>query len=568
MSFLKENKIGILLSLAIGAIIAAPPIVFRFSSGYQGFPMMKTNTEAHYVAQVEEVYDGHYGLGNPFFADLKDSPYLFPPLSAHLVAWMGKIIGLSAIDAVMVLRFVFTSALAFFIYLFVSAISGKKAAGYVAAPFVLLGYSLVDPGYVLSLVRGGIPTHAGFIDYGRPINPQMSSLFFFAYLFFFWKSLHDAEHRVRSTVISAILLGLSFYAYLFTWSFIFALNASLALVYAIKKDWEKVRTIAHVSLGALIFAIPYMLNAVAASHHPAYAESAPRFGFVHMRTPNVSRLVVGAFLLFLATWRVWEARTARFFMGFFLAAFAIVNEQIITNLYVFNHHYHWYYNTPLVIVFFILLTFFGLSRVRQTAFRRACVVALVLVPLLHGILVQWTAYRTALPLLKEEQRYAPVIAWLNKETPKDATVVAPLPLSDVIPALTHNNIYFPNTGFYTLVSNERLLHTYLVYTYLRGVPKENIHSYFESRRDEISGYAFGYAYSFLPGVCYGCFPDSIIDSLAESYAGITDETFLLFMKQYPADYIVWDRRHDPDWALDRFDLTKLHAFGDITIYAL
>ncbi len=567
--FLKQHSLGIILSFTIGAIIAAPPFFFRFGEAYRGFPLMKTNTEAHYVAQIQEVYDGHYGLGNPFFADLKDSPYLFPPLSAHLVAWIGKILHLSAIDAVMILRFFFTSALAFFIYRFVFEISKQPAAGWVAAVFVVLGYSLVDPGYIISVVRGwGIPAHAGFIDYGRPINPQVSSLFFFVYLFFFWKSLHDPHGRVRSTIVALILFGASFYVYLFTWSFILALNGGLFLVYAMKKDWRKVRTIAEISLGGFVLGIPYFLNAFAASHALAYTESAPRFGFVHMRVPNVSRLMAGAFVLFIFFRQRLDERVRLFFLASFLAGFAIVNEQVVTGLYLFNHHYHWYYNTPLVIIFFTLLAFFGLSRIQNRWIHWVGIALLLFVPLAHGVVVQTTAYRAILPLVKEEQRYAPVIEWLNRETAKDTTIVASLPFSDVVPALTHNNIYFPNTGFYTLVSNERLLHAYAAYIYLGGIGDTDIRSYLEAHRNDISGFAFGYAYSFLPGVCYGCFPESVIDQIAAVYAEVDDKNFLSFLKRYPADYLVWDRTLHPEWAIDRFGLQPLVAFDHITIYAL
>ena len=70
--------------------------------------MMKTNTELHYVTQIREIYDGHNRLGNDNFADLKDSPYLFPLLPPNIVWSVGKALFLDAISVVIVTRFIFS----------------------------------------------------------------------------------------------------------------------------------------------------------------------------------------------------------------------------------------------------------------------------------------------------------------------------------------------------------------------------------------------------------------------------------------------------------------------------
>lgn len=569
--FLKQHGIGIIISLVIGAIIAAPPIVFQFSDAYAGFPLMKTNTEAHYAAQIHEVYDGHPALGNPFFADLKEEPYLFPPLGPHLYAFLGRLFRLEPITAVLVFRFFFTATMAWFVYLFAGAISRNRLVGYVAAPFVMLGYSLVDPGHIVTMLReGGIPAHTGFLDYGRPVNPQVSSMIFFAYLYFFWRTIHESGKRWKLFgVFSAVLLGTSFYAYLFTWTFLLSLNGFLFLLYAWKKDWTTVRRIVAVSVGGGFLGVPYLLHTLQVSQHPWYAESAPRFGFVRMREWQVSRLLLGLLIPFIFIFRRLEQPARTFFLAFFATGFFVANEQVLTGLYLFNHHYHWYYTTPLAIIFItVLISTLWPLVVRRARFERVATTAGVFLLIVYGIAVQCAAYARVLPVVMDEQRYAPVIAWLNAETPKDATVVASIAFSDVVPALTHNNVYFPNTGFYTLVPNERLLHTYLVYTFLRGIPNDNARAYFEGQRTEISGFAFGYAYSFLPGVCYGCFPASVIDALEANYAGLHDGTFIDFLKKYPADYVVWDTAHDPEWQVDRFGLREAARFGDMIVYAL
>lgn len=567
-SFFKFHLAGILLSILIGLVVALPPIIFHFSSDYQGIEMLKTNTEPHYVSQIQEVYDGHPGLGNPFFADLKDSPYLFPPLSPNVVARFGQLLHISVMTDVMLVRFLAVSILAFLIYLCVLELSDKRRLpALVAAAGVILGYSLLDPHSWINLIQlGKTSLERTFIDYGRPINPQISSLFFFAYLVCLLKGIKENAKR-GWLVAAAIIAGLSFYVYLFTWTFIFSLNGFLAAVALVKKKYTTVKQLVAVTIGAGIIGIPYLLHTLAVSHQPYYAETSPRFGFVKTHDSNISRIVIGALVLFLAAYRWLTAKQRYFFAAFFITAFFVVNEQVITGQFVFNHHYHWYYNTPLVIILVALILDRVAERLRPTI-RRIGTAVLVLVCVYNGILMQVASYKAVLPAAKNEQRLAPLFSWLNSSTPKDSTVVASSSFSNLLPALTHNNVYYPDTAIYTLVSNDRLFNTFLVFAYLDKTPTTTAKQVFETERAYISGYVYGYTYSFQSNTCSSCFPDSNIDTLTKKYAALNDQNFISYLKQYPADYIVWDTKNDPKWGIDRFKLPEVVRFGDLRVYSI
>jgi len=118
------------------------------------------------------------------------------------------------------------------------------------------------------------------------------------------------------------------------------------------------------------------------------------------------------------------------------------------------------------------------------------------------------------------------------------------------------------------VPNERLLHAYLAYTYLTGVPKQNLHEYLEAHRSEISGFVYGYTYYFQKNVCTSCFPDAVISRLADLYQKISDDNFLGFVQQYPIDYIVWDKINNPSWRIDRWRWPVAAEFGDLVVYSV
>lgn len=569
--FLKEHLIGIIISLFIGLVVAAPPIIFHFSKDYKGLEMLKTNTESHYVAQVQEVYDGDPLLHNPFFKDLKTTPYLFPPLSPNIVAFIGKMFFLNAIQAVMLVRFLAVSLLAFFIYYFGFLVTKNKLVGYVCAPFVILGYPLLDPKNIFILLgRGTGNSEMTFIDYGRPVNPQISSLFFFAYLVCFWKFLYEDGRKKMYGVLSTVILGLSFYVYLFTWTFILSLNGFLCLVYLIKKDWVKLKMILYVSLGGTVLSIPYFVNTFIASKNEWYAESASRFGFVHSRTANISRVVVAAFVLFGLSYKKIPEKARLFFLAFFCTALFVVNEQVITGFFIFNHHYHWYYNTPIIIIFFVIV-FYGFIQTFLTEKKRAQIIltsVLVAFIFYNGIFTQYLSYKKFLPSLIEEQRYAPVFNWLNAQTKKESVVFSSDSFVNMVPALTHNNVYYYGTGIYTLISDERLFDTYLAGVYLENINKDDISIYLHDHEYNISGYVFGYRYAFQKGVCSSCVPSETLNLLAQKYKEISDDNFIEFLKKYPIDYIVWDKKINPNWNLDRFNLEKIKDFNDLVVYQI
>lgn len=568
MIFLKRHWIGIVLAILIGIVIAAPPFVWHFSEGYKGIDMMKTNTEFHYIAQIQEIYDGDHLARNPFFEDLKNTPYLFPPFSPNLIAGFGKLFSLNPVEAVMVTRFIFTTLLAFLIYLFAERLTKNRFVAWTAPAVIMLGYQMINPSHILKIFNFGKFSGEGtFIDYGRPINPQVGSLLFFAYLLAFWFFLQDSTRAWKKGIASAVLLGLSFYTYLFTWTFIFSLNGFLFLIYAWKKDWVRVKKIAWVSLGAVVLAIPYFMNTWIASHHPWYQESSVRFGFVHTRDWHVSQLIIGAFAVFLLLYKKLDEDIRLFFTAVFFASILAENENVITGLYVFNDHYHWYYVTPLILIIFLVMLFALMSQIKaRPVVVYSIATALLVLSFYDGIRTQVISYAYAAPEVANEERYTPIIEWLNARTPKESTVFASYPLMRMIPALTHNNVYFDGTGIYTLVSDERLLHAYLVPVYLQGIPKENIEAYLKEHQATIVDSVFGYKFSFQKGVCASCAPDSVIHELAATYQELSDATIVPYLKQYPIAYIIWDKKEDPEWILDRLSLPIEAEFGDIVVY--
>jgi hypothetical protein len=568
--FLKTHWIAILLAIIIGAITVAPPLVWRMSADYQGVDMLKTNTETLYMSMINEVIDGHWGLGNPYLWEGKDVSYLFPPVSAWLIGGFGKLFGLSAVNAALFMRFLLPAIIAFLIYWFAKELTGNKLIGLITAPFVLLAYTLMISGGLASLINpSNWNQEVAFVDYGRPITPQVSVLFFYLYIVLFLKII-DAKSSKWYSLAATLVLGLSFYTYFYTWTYIFTINAFAILVFAIKKDWVKVKNILYVSFGAAALGIPYILNNLSILVDPAYAGLSERFGFVHHRNPIISKTVVGALFIFLAAYKYLPEKVRDFFAIIFLTGIFTVNQHVITGRYFrFDNHHHWYYNRPMVILLLVCVGFLILKKLKASKLQAKIIsAALILLFIYNGFVIQKVSYAAALPDVIDEQRLAPVIDWMQG-VPKDSVVLAENPLRILVPSLTQNNVYFTNGALYTLTPHERIVQSYLTFAYLKNGVVEDARSLFEDERVEVSSYLFGYTYQVQPGICLVCFPDSVIDDLVERYENLNDDNFIDFLKKYRIDYIAWDKKSTPKWNVGkRFGLEQVASFGEVIIYDL
>ena len=67
-----------------------------FDPAYRGIELFGSDAESDYLAQIQEIYDGHWFSGNIYLADQKDALYFKQNLSPIIMALFGKAAGLSA----------------------------------------------------------------------------------------------------------------------------------------------------------------------------------------------------------------------------------------------------------------------------------------------------------------------------------------------------------------------------------------------------------------------------------------------------------------------------------------
>ena len=575
-SISREKICVFLLSIAIGTLIIAPGVYFRYlDGGYKGIDFFGSDAEHFYLAQIQEIYDGHLSLGNVYLAEGKDDHYVQPPLPPILVASFGKLIGVSARDINLITKFLLPALLTALVYSFFKNLFKRKDLALLMTAFVLLTQAtwiFLNPiSWKTFFLTGTFPgTNANFLTYSRPINPQVSSFFFFGYLLCCWKFLFDNDSEKSEKffgTLSAVILGLSFYTYFFTFSFLSVFNAILFFWFLYSKDWRQLKKITIISVAGLVLAIPYAVNLIGMLKSPFYLGLTHRLGVSEDHQFIFSRVWWGVTMLFILLYRKAD-KLKVFILSFLATAFFVTNQQLITGRTApIPAHYHWYYIAPVAGAILIYLFFTYFEKFANLFVSRLLMVILMSVFFYGGFLFQKNSYALQRPYFIDFQRYAPVLSWLDKNIKKESSFFADKQLSDFIPAYTRHDVYYGNDLSNSLISEERFKHTLYIYFYLDGVSKDSARDYFYDKRDFVGAEIFGQHYRMKNG-CYGCFPDSILDGLISEYQYFLKKDFTGQLKEYVVDYVIWDKQKNPGWRLDRFFNKKLYEKDNIVIYSI
>ena len=566
----------VVLAIAVGILCSAPAVYFRYSdSGYKGVDFFGSDAENYYLGQIQEIYDGHFFSGNIFAIEGKNDPYVQQPMPAMIVAFLGKFLGISARDVNILTKFLFPAFLTLIVYALFLNLTGRKDLAIPMTAFVMMVQAtwifLNPPSWLPLLLRGEfVGTDYNFISYARPINPQISSIFFFGYLLCIWNFLSggfSGKTEKICGIAGAVILGLSFYIYFFTFSFLLVFNPVLFFCFLLYGDRVRLKKIFFVSIGALVIAIPYFANVFELMKSPDYAQLAHRSNIAENHRFIFSRVWWGVTALFLLFYR-GSSETKIFISAFLATAFLVTNQQLITGKTLpLPAHYHWYYIAPVggAILFYLLLVniekFFNLyiSRLMPAIF--------TLMFLYAGFSYQKISYEKQLPYFISNQRYASVLSWLDGNIPDERSIFADYTLSNFIPAYTRHNVYYVGLLSDSLTSEERIRKSLYVYFFLGGVSGDSARDFFYENRDFIGAQIFSDYYRQKNG-CHGCFPDSILDGFILEYQEFLKKDFLEQLKKYRIDYAVWDKEKNPEWQLDRFFTDKIYDQNNLVIYKI
>ena len=436
-------------AIAVGFITSGPALYFRLHNpAYRGIDLLGADNEASYLAQAQEMLDGHYNLGNIYLADHKNDPYVLQPLAGFVMAALAKLLDVSVTDVNLITKTVFPALLTVLAFLFFRDVFRNPACALAATVGVMMApasYLVLNPAALWTFFTKGqfLYANLNFLAYARPINPQFSFLFFFGYLICLWRFLFIAQtvrQRRLYGLLSSIILGLSFYTYFFAYSYALIWTALMGLWAIGTKRWAEVKGLLAIGLGALVLALPYLSNTLHLIQSPLYGELVGRLGVGYNHTPIFSRVLWGTLVLFTIVARRAPKEIRLWVYTILLAGAIGTNQQLLTGRTVpIPNHYYWFFIQPFATVTLVYLGYYVLERWRTAALIYTASVLVLF--FIAGIVFQLQSNQVQLPSFLSEQRYAPLIHTLNHTLPKDATVFANNTISGLLPVYSDLNIY-------------------------------------------------------------------------------------------------------------------------------
>lgn len=542
----KEHGGAIAGALVAAFLVFSPLIGFIFlSESYQGINVGNYfQDEFHYLAKIREVLDGN-GLGNIILRDGKNGYNPEQKYGEYMVLpfrWLGLSHTIDVPTLVTTLGFAGVFVLVLLIYALLFQLSRDKRLSILSALFIVLAYN--------------VATRYNFIEYfniyGRPVYPLLSSLTFFLYLNLLVKSLKSEQRRYL--LGAALVFGLSFYIYLFCWSFILVLNGILAVTLLFKGERRQVkRVLAISSIGLLLGSVELLMVYLYSQSDMgrqilAFGGGAFSREFIFIK---ISWLALALFLFCFSRNRSDE--NWPLFFGLILAGIVSINQQLITGREFQAFHYFWNFIIPTVVIVGLYMVW---SLVTSPVLKRVFFYTLLVLIFVNSATQSYLGTLSSLPLKDYAQNYRPVIDYLNQdETP--AVILASDPFYELLFIVyTPHDLFWHGTALAFNTPGNTIRDAFVVY---RDINKD-------LRTEPIDYAGSGEMPDGQYKALYVSFKYYVRNILGKGSSAFytaldADKEVIDILKRHKVKYVVWDKNRNPEW-----DLSILRGLQEVLVY--
>jgi glycosyltransferase involved in cell wall biosynthesis len=562
--FFRRHAWALVLAIAVGALYAAPHVYFAQTPGYQGVYLSESSDEAFYLTTINKSFDRSTPVGNPYLFEYQEDRNPFQYYFVEfLLGKVGRMLNLSTDALAIGMKFFFPALVMLVVYALGLAISRSRLAAICTAAAVLLGNELARPSMADALHTLTLQSpFTEFLLYSRPVNPQVSSLFFFGALIAFYFLIQNPRSR-WSPAAAGIFTGALAYIYFFFWAYLLALGGVLFLYALIARKWELAKGAAFATGTGALLSLPF-LAAIASTLFAGTVSTLAHA--VPSREIIIEKMLVlplGMYALF-CFFSPYFRRKYLFVLLLLVAGLLASNQQVVTGKLLQQHHFHFFVNIPLFVLASSLLITEGFRLLSQS-WRLAAASIMLAILFWHAVGVQTASYRAHAPEYARYQSLGPIISWLRNHP--GAVVLGGDIIANRLTMYTQNFLYSSSYDSNYQVPPERLRHDYFVTLALRGVSAADIREYVyeKKNREEVGVLLFGGQYYRDLCGSYGCFEDSILEGLISEYKIFSSLPLVDQLHTYKLDFLLVDRVGD--WSTAGLRLgAPVASSGDFTLY--
>ncbi|MEK6867305.1 MAG: hypothetical protein AABX98_00640, partial [Nanoarchaeota archaeon] len=394
---------------------------------------------------------------------------------------------------------------------------------------------------------------------------------------FLVKSLNS--EKLKHKIFAGIFFGLLFYIYFYGWSFALALNGCLWLILLFKKDFFAAKKVLGITIIGLALGAYNLIKLFLSLNSAAGKQTAYFMWAAYGRAPIFSKIGFIALIIF-ALYYFYKRRTDKnwpVILAVILSGWLALNQQIISGRIVQYGHYYFYFIVPLSIIISFYMVWQLLSNEKIKKYLFILLIALVFINTAGG---QYKSFFVSYASKKHEQSYRPIIDVLNSDK-KPGVILADVTNEYLFTIYTPHDLFWQQIATISQIPTQRLKDALFVYYYLNKEARNDFKNYltnigqdqkargtyykvlFRNLEGLRSGYDF---YAYQKKVVAG---DEelirkrpvIIEELSREYEEnvLKNKGINKILRQYGVNYIVWDKKNNPEWDLSGLESLKLLA---------
>jgi len=571
---------ALVVAMLASAYVLLPGIISYAAAGasYDGVYFSNNGDWLYYASRIRKISEGHSG-GNQYLYEHAEDENVNMPGAEIALAFIVRTFNVDTIDLLLLLNIIspILTTLLFYALLFRLSKSRWVSA---AIPLFLIVTNIWD--------------------LSKAIHPQINLPILLLFLYIWFGMLARLEGCDGSAPLSAelrkmwrgilacgLLLGSLYFVYFYNWSFLFVVlgcSVLLALLYR-QRDIAVLNGL--IVAASAPFGIPYIVLVRRVFQSPFFADLGPRYGMVYTHLPeSLPRMCVAAvavllIALFIRRANLQKQRVALGVLCLVAANLIYPNSQIITGT-SYGFAIHWSFMPVFLFSLGSAFLYPFLKRSAGKNYRWTNILAILFILLFVAASVRLSSFRH--PPINEAkiqsfisvQRYGPILRFLQTSTPKDSVVLTDDKLSYIIPAFTHNFVYYINFIQCAPASNREIAERYLLSGQFNpklfedeelgiGIPPK-WQIFWEARyhieETPLYRFLFGEQESPYSVEKERAYAREVLTDL-ESSGGINAEA----LNRYRLDYVIWDKKLHPDWTIGNVpQFEPIFEQHDIVVY--